>query len=350
VAVTMDDVAARAGVSRAAVSLALRNSPKVSAARREQILQVAAELGYRPNINASRLARARTGTIGVVFSDLHNALYAEMLDGLAGALGDGPEQLLLASGFHDPDRERAAVEGFLSHRVDGLALLGSQLPTWEIQQLASEIPTVIAGRRVDGVDWVTVDDAAGAALATEHLITLGHRRIAHIDGGTGAGAVLRREQFQTTMRKHHLARQAIIANGDYTERTGHAAALKLMTARRPPSAIFAANDSSALGVLAAARSGGLVVPTSISVIGFDNTTIAQSEFIGLSTIDYPRQEMGEQVLTLLKDRITDPSRPSSKVTLAPELIPRMTTAPYPDSLGKRAEQTTTAVVQADTGE
>jgi DNA-binding LacI/PurR family transcriptional regulator len=346
----MDDVAARAGVSRAAVSLALRNSPKVSAARRAQILQVAAELGYRPNINASRLARARTGTIGVVFSDLHNALYAETLDGLARALREGPEQLLLASGFHDPDRERAAVEGFLSHRVDGLALLGSQLPTWEIQQLASEIPTVIAGRRVDGVDWVTVDDAAGAALATEHLITLGHRRIAHIDGGTGAGAaVLRRERFQTTMRKHHLSRQAIIANGDYTERTGHAAALELMTARRPPSAIFAANDSSALGVLAAARSGGLVVPTSISVIGFDNTLIAQSEFIGLFTIDYPRQEMGEQVLTLLKDRITDPSRPSSKVTLAPELIPRMTTAPDPDSLGKRAEQTTTAVVQADTG-
>ena len=139
-AVTMDDVAARAGVSRAAVSLALRNSPKVSAARRAQILQVAAELGYRPNINASRLARARTGTIGVVFSDLHNALYAEMLDGLAAALRDGPEQLLLASGFHDPDRERAAVEAFLSHRVDGLALLGSQLPAAEIQQLAPEIP------------------------------------------------------------------------------------------------------------------------------------------------------------------------------------------------------------------
>ena len=118
-AVTMDDVAARAGVSRAAVSLALRDSPKVSAARRAQILQVAAELGYRPNINTSRLARARTGTIGVVFSDLHNALYAKMLDGLAWALRNGPEQLLLASGFHDPDRERAAVEGFLSHRVDG---------------------------------------------------------------------------------------------------------------------------------------------------------------------------------------------------------------------------------------
>ena len=133
------------------------------------------------------------------------------------------------------------------------------------------------------------------------------------------------------MRKHHLSRQAIIATGDYTERTGHAAALKLMTARRPPSAIFAANDSSALGVLAAARSVGLIVPASISVIGFDNTTIAQSEFVGLSTIDYPRQEMGEQVLALLKDRMTDPNRPSRKVTLAPELVPRTTTAPYPNS-------------------
>lgn len=328
-AVTMDDVAARAGVSRAAVSMALRNSPKVSAARRAQILQVVAELGYRPNINASRLARTRTGTIGVVFSDLHNALYAEMLDGLASALRGELEQLLLASGFHDPDRERAAIEGFLSHRVDGLALLGSQLPAAEIQQLASEIPTVIAGRRLDGVDGVTVDDAAGSALATEHLIALGHQRIAHIDGGAGAGAALRREQFLTTMREHRLSRRAVVASGDYTERRGHAAALELLTARRPPSAIFAANDSSALGVLSAARSLGLTLPASLSVIGFDNTTIAQSEFVGLSTIDYARPEMGEQILTLLRDRIADPSRSARAATLTPRLVARTTTTPLP---------------------
>ena len=122
------------------MSLALSNSPKVSAARRADILRVAAELGYRPNSNASRLARARTGTIGVVFSDLHNALYAEMLDGLAAALQGAPEQLLLASGFHDPERERAAVEAFLSHRVDGLALLGSQLSDSDIQRARSTRP------------------------------------------------------------------------------------------------------------------------------------------------------------------------------------------------------------------
>jgi DNA-binding LacI/PurR family transcriptional regulator len=327
VAATMDDVAARAGVSRAAVSLALRNSPKVSAARRAQILEVAAELGYRPNINASRLAKAKTGTIGVVFSDLHNPLYAEMLDGLAAALHDRPEQLLLASAFHDPDRERAAVDAFLSHRVEGLALLGSQLPPVDIRQLARETPTVVAGRRIDGVDWVAVDDAAGAALATEHLIALGHRRIAHIDGGDAAGAALRREQFLTTMREHRLTRQAIVVTGDYTERGGRTAALKLLTARRRPTAIFAANDFSALGVLSAARSLGLVVPASLSVMGFDNTTIAQSEFVGLSTIDYPRQDMGEQTLALLKGRIAEPSRPPAQVTLTPQLTARLTTAP-----------------------
>ena len=152
------------------------------------------------------------------------------------------------------------------------------------------------------------------------------------------------------MRKHHLARQANIATGDYTERTGHAAALKLITARRPPSAIFAANDSSALGVLSAVRTIGLIVPTSISVIGFDNTTIAQSEFVGLSTIDYPRQEMGERVLALLKDRMTDPSRPSREVTLAPELIPRTTTAPYSDSLGEASRTDNHCGRAGDAGE
>jgi DNA-binding LacI/PurR family transcriptional regulator len=327
IAVTQDDVAARAGVSRAAVSFALRNSPKVSVVQRAHIRRVADELGYRPNVNASRLASSSTGTIGVVFSDLHNLLYADALDGFAGGLAAGSEQLLLASGFHDPTRERAAVESFLSHRVNGIALLGSQLPAAEIQQLAREVPTVVAGRRVDAVDWVAVDDAAGAALATEHLISLGHRRIAHIDGGGGAGAALRRERFLTTMRSHRLVRQATVAGGDYTECGGRSAARQLLTATHPPTAIFAANDLSALGVLAATRSLRLRVPGDVSVVGFDNTTIAQLDFVGLSTIDYDRQEMGERTLELLNWRIADPMQPARTITLAPTLITRETTGP-----------------------
>jgi DNA-binding LacI/PurR family transcriptional regulator len=123
----------------------------------------------------------------------------------------------------------------------------------------------------------------------------------------------------------------VVASGDYTERGGHAAALKLLTTRRPPTAIFAANDLSALGVLSAARSLGIAVPTSLSVMGFDNTTIAQSEFVGLSTIDYPRQEMGERTLALLKERIADPGLPQRAATLSPGLAARITTAPPADS-------------------
>lgn len=328
----MDDVAARAGVSRAAVSFALRNSPKVSAAQREHIVRVAAELGYRRNTNASRLASGRTGTFGVVFSDLHNMLYAEALDGFADGLTDGSQQLLLASGFHDPTRERAAVESFLSHRVDGMALLGSQLPGEEIQQLAREVPTAVAGRRVPGVDWVTVDDTSGAALATEHLISLGHRRIGHIDGGSGAGATLRRQEFLATMRRHRLGRVAEVVAGDYTEQTGRAAAFELLRSGNPVTAIFAANDLSALGVLSAAQSLELRVPEDLSVIGFDNTAIAQYQLVGLSTIDYARYEIGRRTLAQLKNRVSDPTRPPAYETLAPTLIPRRTTAPPSSSI------------------
>jgi DNA-binding LacI/PurR family transcriptional regulator len=333
VAVTMDDVAARAGVSRAAVSLALQDSPKVSPARRAHIRQVAAELGYRPNSNASRLAKAKTGTIGVVLSDLHNALYAEMVDGLAAGLGDGPEHLLFATGFRDAGRERAAIESFLSYRVDGMALLGSGLPPEEIQRLAGETPTVVVGRRIDAVDCVSVDDATGAALATEHLIGLGHRRIAHVDGGSGAGSELRRDEFLATMRRHRLARQAVVAAGDYTEDGGRTAALALLRGRRPPTAIFAANDQSGLGVLAAARARSVVVPSELSVIGFDNTEISRSDLVSLSTIDYPRSAMGRQALQLLRHRIAETGREPSTTILVPELLARATTAPAAESQG-----------------
>lgn len=323
---TMDDVAARAGVSRASVSLALRHSSKISPARRAEIQRVAAELGYRPNANASRLARTRTGTIGVVLSDLHNSLFAEMVDGLAAALEGEPEQLLIASGFHDKARERAAVESFLSLRVDGLALMGSQLPAEEIQRVAQETPTVIAGRRVEGVDSVSVDDVTGATLAAEHLIALGHQRIAHIDGGEGAGAQLRREAFLDTMARHGLADQAIVAHGDYTERGGRTVALSLLANPQPPTAIFAANDLSALGALSAARSLSIQVPEGLSVMGFDNTKLSQSYVVSLSTIDYPRFEMGNRAFEQLRIRILEPEKLPVSITLAPDLVERDTTA------------------------
>ena len=250
-AITLDDVAARAGVSRALVSMALHGSPRVAARSRERVLAAAEELGYRPNLNARRLASARTDTVGVPISDLHNPLFAEILDGLAAAMGGHPEQLILASGFRDPARKAAAVESFLAHRVDAIVLIGTQMPSSQIHAYARLIPTVVVGRRIRGVDSVTIDDQTGARLVTEHLISLGHRNVAHIDGGAGAGAAARRRAYADTMRAHGLQQHIQICSGEYTEEAGRSGFERLWSQSRP-TAIFAANDLCALGVLSGA--------------------------------------------------------------------------------------------------
>ena len=267
-----------------------------------------------------------TGTIGVVFSDLHNVLYADVLDGIADGLADGSEQLLLASGFHDPARERAAVEAFLSHRVDGMALLGSQLPVEEIQQLAREAPTVWPAAGCPAWTGSTVDDTAGAALATEHLIELGHRRIAHIDGGAARArrCVVRSSCHHAS---HRLAKgrtwwPAITPSGRPRPR-----ARQLLPLAQPATAIFAANDLSALGVLAATRELRLTCPKPSRSWG---STTPQSPNTGVRrTLDDrlrpPRN--GPTDTDLLNRRIADPTQPAQKITLTPTLITRTTTGP-----------------------
>ncbi|MFC9833267.1 LacI family DNA-binding transcriptional regulator [Rhodococcus sp. NPDC127530] len=324
--VTLDDVAARAGVSRALVSLALRNSSRVAARSRERVLAAAEELGYRPNLNARRLASAHSGTVGVLISDLHNPLFAEILDGLADGTEDRPEQLILASGFRDVTRERAAVESFLAHRVDAVVLVGTQMPAPEIEKYGRVVPTVVIGRRIRGLDSVVIDDRLGARLVTEHLISLGHQRIAHVDGGKGAGAATRRRAYADTMRTHGLEQHIQICPGEYTEEAGRAGFEQLYGNHPRPTAIFAANDLSALGVLSGARAVGVDVPSQLSVAGFDNTTVARSGFVSLTTVDYPRAQAGEIASKLLQARLSDEDAKTQVITLTPTLVPRATTS------------------------
>jgi len=326
VSVTLEDVAARAGVSRSLVSLALRDSPRVAQQSRERVLAAAAELGYRPNLNARRLASSHTGTFGVLISDLHNPLFAEILDGLVEGMTGVPEELILASGFRDPKRERAAMDSFLAHRVDAIVVVGVQVPSSDIQTVARTVPTVAVGRRVRGVDSVVIDDRLGSSLVTEHLIGLGHQRIAHVDGGNGNGAAARRRAYEDTMRAHGLGEHVQICPGEYSEEAGSDAFAQLWRGSRP-TAIFAANDQCALGVLSGARSAGVDVPKELSVAGFDNITLARSGFVSLTTVDYPHTHLGEIVAKLLKARLADNDAKPSVTVLTPTLVPRATTAP-----------------------
>jgi DNA-binding LacI/PurR family transcriptional regulator len=198
-----------------------------------------------------------------------------------------------------------------------------------IAQASRELPIVLVARRtrVSSVDSVANDDLSGAALAVAHLVSLGHERIAHIDGGGGAGSPERRRGYERAMRKHGLESQIRIAPGSYTEDGGRQGVTALFSGNRPPSAIFAANDLSAIGTLSALAERGIRVPADVSVVGYDNTALAAVRHIHLTTVDQPRPEMGRTAVALLMERLKEERKEGKHVLMPPSLVVRSSTAP-----------------------
>ena len=323
---TLEDVAQIAGVSRALVSLVMRDSPRVSIESRKRVTDAATKLGYRPNLMARNLASRKTMTIGVLLNDLHNPWFAEVTDGIHASAERHGYQLILASGRRSPRLESRALDTFLASRVDGIIVAGCRLPAARLDAVGAEVALVSVGRAFTtlGIGSVTTDDADGARLAVEHLYDLGHRRIAHIDGGKGAGASPRRTGYLRTMRRLGLADNAQVISGDFTEEAGAHGAQRLLRGAVLPTAIFTANDLSAVGAIDVVERGGLVVPDDVAVVGFDNTSLAALNHIGLTTIDQPRREMGAAAATMLINTINDRGE-LTDVVMSPSLVVRRTT-------------------------
>jgi DNA-binding LacI/PurR family transcriptional regulator len=295
----MDDVAREAGVSRALVSLVMRDSPNVSRHRRDRVLAAAANLGYRPNAIARNLASRHSRTVGVLLNDLHNPFFAEIASGIEAYASDVGYRLLIITGGRREQREHAMLEALLEYRPDGLILVSPRLAGPQIVSDVGTVPCVIVGRRLRNrnIDYVTTDDALGAQLAVQHLAELGHEDIAHVDGGRGAGAAPRRAGYLRAMEHAGL-----------------------------PTAVFAANDLVALGLIDRLEQDGVRVPQDVSVVGFDNTFVAALSHIRLTTINQPRQEMGREALQLVLERADGRTKGATRLH-EPELVRRSTTGP-----------------------
>lgn len=322
----MEDVAKHAGVSRALVSLVMNDSPRVSEKSRQKVLASASELGYRRNQWARNLASGQTNTIGVMLNDLHNPYFTELAEGVAATATEAGMEVLITSGWQRESGELVAIETLLNMRTDGIVLGAARFSSEVFEEVANQADTVAVAnfQRPDSMDTVCNDEAHGSRLVVEHLVSLGHARIAHIDGGSSPGAPERRRGFMTAMTDFGLP--PIVFDGEFNESAGLSAAQNLMRLKEPPTAIFAANDLSATGVLAHLRSAGVRVPEDVSVVGYDNTLLAGLGALSLTTVHQPRQQFGRRAAELLIERI-DGRNAAKHELIQPRLVVRSSSGP-----------------------
>jgi DNA-binding LacI/PurR family transcriptional regulator len=332
--VTIRDVAREAGVSPGTVSRAINDSPLVNVETRERIMRVVRELDYVPHLAARRLSIGKTLTIAVIVPFFYRPSVSERLKGVVSALSQSQYDLLIHNIETPQQRDMGFQDILRADRVDGALLVSLPVPDRYVAQLSTaDVPVVLIDTSHPALmmfSRVKVDDVAGGQLATEYLIELGHTEIGFV------GDIVDTPFHFTSSRDRHsgycraLRSAGLSLRPEYYQESEHGRlrarenARAMLSLRNRPTAIFAASDTQAVGVLEAAREAGLPVPEALSVIGYDD--IELSDILGLSTIRQLLFESGQRGAELLLEALGDAQTAPTHEVLPIELVARETTA------------------------
>jgi LacI family transcriptional regulator len=327
--ITIRDVAARAGVSVATVSKVINSRYGVAAGTSARVQAVIDELGYEASLVAQSLRNHHTNVIGILVADLE-PFSAELLKGAADAIrGSGFEMVVYSAGGHASDR--VGWERRYLSRLSGTLIDGAVLVTPTVVDVNYGAPIVAIDPHTGQSDLPTIDsdNLRGGQLATAHLLDLGHRRIAMLTGRPDLQSSQLREQGyrQALSAAGVQPKEELIRVGDYDPQISAEQARRLLTAPEPPTAIFAANDVSAIAAIEAAAELGLQVPRDLSVVGFDNIPESALCTPPLTTVSQPIRQMGERAIELLLRLIRGEPADVTHITLATSLVVRNTTQP-----------------------
>ncbi len=331
--VTLQIIADRLSVSTATVSLALRDSPLVAEATRQRVREIAREMGYSYNRSAAALRTDRTNIIGVGFHDITNPYFAELLSAIEATIADFGRSLLLGTYAEDLQRQERVLNSLAEYRPDGMILCPAGGSTAESLRhlVATGIPIVQLSREIPelGLDFVGSDDRHGILQAMEHLIGLGHRRIAFLCANEGISTGRNRyHAYREALARHGLPIDPALIYFSYgTRENGLKGIQQVLDAAAPPTAAVCMNDLAAFGAMLGLRHRGREAGTDFALIGCDDVKEAAQWYPALTTIHNFQNRMGAKSAEFLLQRIAEPAAPQKRLLLTPELVLRGTTCP-----------------------
>jgi LacI family transcriptional regulator len=326
----MKDIAEALNVSVVTVSKAMRGHPDIGKKTRERVLEYAKAINYRPNLMARSLVTGRSSLVGLVVPDLIHPFFSEIAKSLSAALRNRHFFLVVASSDNDPQLEQAEINHMLEHRLGALVLATCQQNAADLEAVNREgPPLVLLDRSIAGLstNFVGADDYQVGAIATEHLLRTGRKRIAHIRGPENNVGQRRLEGYRETLRRHRIPVQeqyVVRTRAAADDRSSGERAMEQLLALRPrPDAVFCFNDALAIAAIARVFSAGLRVPQDVAIVGCGNYHYDDVLRISLSSVDQRTEEIGKRtakmIFRLLDAKETGRPR---RLVLEPRLIVR----------------------------